>query len=157
MGDLNVGKIPLGKIALEKVNLHSDCHIKAIDTMRDKTAIDMCYDIYEDIAAEKRGQSFGNPFFVKQDSKYVGYMYVSDQYDGERILAYIVEESVRGKGLGKVMLTSVSDYLFKCCDTTSLKLYINNKNQASINLAVGCGFNKTTVTDGVLCGYDKKR
>ena len=48
-------------------------------------------------------------------------------------------------------------FLFKCCDTTSLKLYINNKNQASINLAVGCGFNKTTVTDGVLCGYDKKR
>lgn len=157
MGDLNVGKIPLGKITLEKVNLHSDCHIKAIDMMRDKTAIDMCYDINEDIYAEKLDRSFGNPFLVKQDSQYVGYMYVSDEYDGERILAYIVEESVRGKGLGKIMLTSVSDYLFKYCDTSSLKLYINKENIASINLAVSCGFNKTNVTDGVLYGYDKKR
>ena len=157
MGDLKVSKIPLGRVTLEKVNLHSDCHMKAIDTLRDKTAVEMCYDINEDIYAEKMERSFGNPFLVKQDSQYVGYMYVSDEYDGERILAYIIEESVRGKGLGKIMLTSVSDYLFKCCDTSVLKLYINKDNIASINLAISCGLSKTGVSDGILCGYDKKR
>lgn len=154
MGDLKVNKIPLDKITLEKVNLHRNCHIKAMDSMRDKTAVDMCYDVYEDM---KQDQLYGNSFLVKGDSKYIGYMYVSDEYDGERILAYIINEKLRGKGLGKVMLTSVSEYLFEHGNTRTLKLYINKDNVAGINLAVSCGFSKTSVSDGILCGYDKKR
>ena len=154
MGDLKVNKIPLGKITLEKVNLHRNCHIKALDSMRDKTAVDMCYDVYEDM---KQDQLYGNSFLVKGDSQYIGYMYVSDMYDGERILAYIVNEKLRGKGLGKVMLTSVSEYLFKCADTKILKLYVNKENTPGVNLAISCGFSKTGVSDGILCGYDKKR
>ena len=158
MGDLRIGRIPLESITLERMDYHNNKHIKAIGAMRDRTAVEMCYDVQREIDAQKMGvASFGNHFLVKNNDQYFGYMFISDDYDGERVLSYIVAESVRGKGFGKIMLTSVSKYLFDCCDTNVLKLYINKRNVVGQRLAVGCGFEKTGVSDDTLCGYDRRK
>lgn len=157
MGDLKIFNLPLGNVTLEKMDIANDQHMKVMQTMRDSKAVEMCYDVMTDINAVKRGNLEGNHFLVKDDKQYFGYMYISDDYDGERILAYIVEQKVRGKGFGKIMLSSVSDYLFDLCNTDVIKLYINKRNLVGIRLAMSCGFEKTNVSDDILCGYDRKK
>lgn len=157
MGDLKIGKIVLGDITLVRANPNKGKHIKVFDSLRDETAVKMCYDVYDDIKLDKIGSLMGTPYLAKYNDDFIGYLYISDDYDGERILAYIIEEKVRGKGLGKIMLTGISDYLFNNSLTSTLKLYINKDNQPGINLALGCGFYKTNVSDGTLVGYNKNK
>lgn len=157
MGDLKIGKIPLGEINLIKFNPNKGKHMKVVESLRDKTAVDMCYDVYQDVDALKKDTLMGNPYLVKKNDDFIGYMYISDEFDGERILAYIIDKKLRGKGLGKVMLTSVGDYLFEHCGTSTIKLYINKNNTQGINLALRCGFYRTNITDGILEGYNKNK
>lgn len=142
MRDLEFFELPLGNITLERLDVWNDKHIKAINGMRDFSAKRFCYDVKQDVCAAKRGSLEGNCFLVKNNDNYFGYLYISNDYDGERVLSYIIHKKVRGKGLGKVMLTSVSDYLLDNGISTSLKLHIKPQNVASARLATSCGFDK---------------
>lgn len=40
----------------------------------------------------KKGNQKGNNFLVKKDDNYLGYMHISNDYNGVRILSYIVKK-----------------------------------------------------------------
>ena len=156
MGDLNIFEIPLGDITLEKLDVTNEKHLKAIDTMRDYTAMEMCYDVQIDVNSAVAGRE-ENSFLAKNSDGYFGYVNISDDREGDRILCYIVQEKLRGKGLGKIMLTSVSDYLINSSLASSVKLYINKKNLAGIGLAVSCGFEREGIVNTDMINYSKKK
>ena len=156
MGDLNVFKIPLEKMTLEKLDVHDQRHLKVVEGFRDPLAMEMCYDVQLDVKALADGRE-KNSFLVKNNDGYFGYVHISDNIDDERVLCYIVQEKLRGKGLGKIMLTGVSDYLLDSNFASTLKLYINKSNYISANLAVQCGFEKGHYVGADMVDYYKRK
>lgn len=158
MRDLEFFELPLGKITLERFDVYNERHMKAIDGLRDFSAKRLCYDLKQDVYAAKRGSLAGNSFLVKNDEDdYFGYMHISNDHDGERVLSCIVQKEMRGKGYGKIILTSVSDYLLNSGIASSLKLYIKPQNVASAKVAVSCGFEANLNSAGENSGiYSRK-
>ncbi len=142
MRDLNVFRIPLDGFSLERVDINNRDHIRVIKGLRDRTAKKMCFDVRDDIKKMKSGRDVGNRFLVKSDDDYLGYMYISNDHNNERVLSMIVNKKLRGKGYGKVILTGVSDYLLKSGIASSVRLYIKNENIQSTRMALACGFSK---------------
>ena len=142
MRDLNVFRIPLDGFSLERVDISNKDHVKVIKGLRDRTAKRRCFDVRDDIKKMKSGRDVGNRFLVKSDDDYLGYMYISNDHNNERVLSMIVQEKLRGKGYGKLLLTSVSDYLLKNGIASSIRLYIKNGNIQSTRVALACGFTK---------------
>lgn len=142
MRDLEVFRIPLGKFTLERIDINNKSHIKAIKSLRDRKAKNMCFDVLEDIKKIKKGQETGNTFLVKFADNYAGYVYISNDHDSERTVSMIVQKKLRGSGYGKIILTGVSDYLLKSGIASSVRLYIKNKNVESSKMALSCGFDK---------------
>lgn len=158
MGDLKVFEIPLEKITLVRVDINNQIHKNIMNSMRDYMAREMCYDVHLDVEAlEKKNYAGRNCFLVKNDEDYFGYMHISDDYQGERTLAYIVQEKLRGKGLGKVMLTSVSDYLLDSGIADSVNLYIDRRNSVGRKLAISCGFERRANIGVTMCEYSRKK
>ena len=156
MRDLKVYEIPLEKVTLERINPTNKRHKKAIFRMRDYKAKKMMYDvkyIFEDAIKNKE---IGNSFLLKDKGNYIGYIYISNQRGDERGISYMIEKSVRNKGYGKIVLTSVSDYLFKEGLANSLVLYIKDKNKSSINVAEKCGFNRNGTLSNTKTSIYKK-
>ena len=52
----------------------------------------------------------------------------------------MIEKTVRNKGYGKIVLNSISEYLFEQNLADTLVLYIKNKNKPSISVAESCNF-----------------
>lgn len=142
MHDLELFTIVLDDIKLERIDVLNKRHIKALKGLRDFKARKMCYDVKQDIRVAKKGGSNGNNFLVTKDDEYVGYMHISNDYNGERVLSYIVQKQMRGKGLGKVMLTGVSDYLLDSGLASSVSLFVKHKNLSGNMLALSSGFLK---------------
>lgn len=142
MHDLELFTIVLDDIKLERIDILNKKHIKALKGLRDFKARKMCYDVKQDIRDAKKGNSDGNNFLVKRDEQYVGYMHISNDYNGKRVLSYIVQKKMRGKGLGKVMLTGVSDYLLDNGLASSVSLFVKHKNLSGNMLALSSGFEK---------------
>ena len=144
MKDLEFFEVPLGPIKLERLNVCDEKHIKAVCKLRDFQARTMCYDLKGLVDDMKRsGDSSGNPFLVKDNAldAFIGYMYISNRHiGGERVLSYIVNKRLRNKGYGKIMLTSVTDFLFDEELASGVELYIRDANVASKHVAVSCGF-----------------
>lgn len=157
MGDLKIFEIPLENMTLIKFNVYDDKHMNILEEFRDPLAMAMCYDVRVDLERSYVNDQ-KNIFLVKNDADdYFGYMRISEDMDGERILCYIVQEKFRGKGLGKVMLANVSDYLLDSNLASSLKLYINKSNYISANLAMQCGFEKGHYVGGDMIDYYRSK
>lgn len=142
MRDLELFTIVVDDMKLERIDILNKKHIKALKGLRDFKARKMCYDVKQDISTAKKGGSNGNNFLVNKDDQYIGYMHISNDYNGERVLSYIVQKKMRGKGFGKVMLTSVSDYLLDNGLASSVSLFVKHKNLSGNLLAQSCGFEK---------------
>ena len=52
----------------------------------------------------------------------------------------MIEKSMRNCGYGKIVLNSVSEYLYHEKLADSVIVYIKDKNKNSINMARSCGF-----------------
>lgn len=157
MGDLNIYNLSFKDITLEKLDVNSPVHISVMESMRDYTATEMCYDVLRDVEAEKENRSSRNCFLAKNSNGYFGYINISDDREGDRILCYIIQEKLRGMGLGKVLLSYVSDYLLDSNIASSVKMYISRKNVASINVASFCGFEPKGSAGGDMIQYHKTR
>ena len=140
MRDLEFFVLPLGDIKLEKLDIHNKKHIKAVRGLRDFKARTMCYDVKQDLDYIKRGIDEGNNFLVRNDDGYFGYIQISNDYEGTRVLSYVIQKKVRGKGLGKIMLTRVSNYLLDNNLADKIKLYVKRKNVVGKRLVESCGF-----------------
>lgn len=157
MGDLNIYELSFKDITLEKLDVNSTVHIDIMESMRDYTATEMCYDVLRDVEAEKENRSSRNCFLARNENGYFGYINISDDRDGDRIVCYIIQEKLRGIGLGKVLLSYVSDYLLDSSIASSVKMYISRKNVASVNVASFCGFEPINYAGGDMIQYRKTR
>lgn len=157
MGDLKISEIPLGKMTLVKFDLEDKNHREIVERFRDPLAMEMCYDVRSDLKRSYVDDQ-KNIFLAKNDEDgYFGYMRISEDMDGDRVLCYIVQEKLRGKGLGRVMLTSVSDYLLDSKLASRLKLYINKSNYISSVLAISCGFEFGHYVGGDMIDFYKSK
>ena len=100
--------------------------------------------------------SAGNLFLAKNDDGYFGYMKISNIWNDEIVLVSVIQENLRGQGLGKILLTGVSDYLLDN-DVSNIKLYIKNKNEPCINMVKSCGFEKVGDSSEEVSIYCKKK
>lgn len=131
----------LENLVLEKLDIWDKKHKEAIKHVRDNVAREMCYDVMIDIDNDLEVKnSAGNLFLAKNNDGYFGYMKISNVWNGEIVLVSIIDEKLRGQGLGKVLLTSVSDYLLNSGDAENIKLYIKKNNLSCIKMVEGCGF-----------------
>lgn len=157
MRDLEVFRIPLDGFSLERVDINNRDHIRVIKGLRDRTAKKMCFDVRDDIKKMKSGRDVGNRFLVKSDDDYLGYMYISNDHNNERVLSMIVNKKLRGKGYGKIILTGVSDYLLKSGMASSIRMYIKDENIPSAKMALGCGFERERSPIPYTSSYFRKK
>lgn len=161
MSDLEFFELPLEKIKLERLDVWNKKHIKATRGLRDFKARTMCYDLQGLVDDKRHNRDHSGNQFLVQDrelEEYIGYLYISDRHaGGERVLSYIVNKKLRNRGYGKVMLTSVSDFLFEEGLAQEVQLYIKDNNVASKRLALSCGFDLTGHSSAHTEKFSKKR
>lgn len=147
----------LENLTLEKLDIGDKKHKEFVKDLRDVSAREMCYDIMIDIDNDMEVKnSAGNLFLAKNSDGYFGYMKISNVWNDEIVLVSIIQEKLRGQGLGKILLTSVSDYLLNNGDASTIKLYIKNKNDVCIRLVKNCGFEKMCDSSENVSVYCKK-
>lgn len=142
MGDLSSIELSFQDFSLEKVDVWNEEQVLLLRKFRDAHALEMCYDVLFDVEAGRNYSSQDdNLYFVKNSDGYFGYLCITNSIDGNRELAYIIEESVRKSGLGTILLTSVSDFLLnEDVNTFTLFLQVKRDNIGGIKLATKCGF-----------------
>ena len=147
----------LENLTLERLDIWNKVHREVVNGLRDATAKEMCYDIMIDVDNDMEVKnSAGNLFLAKNNDGYFGYIKISNVWNDEIVLASVIQEKLRGQGLGKVLLTSVSDYLLNNGDASSIKLYVKHKNDVCIGLVEGCGFEKVCDSSKDVSIYCKK-
>lgn len=136
--------LELEGVTLEKLDIWNKTHREVVNRLRDSLAREMCYDIMIDIDNDMEVKnSAGNLFLAKNNEGYFGYMKISNIWNDEIVLVSVIDERLRGQGLGKNLLNSISDYLLDNNEVSTIKLYVKNKNDICVGLVKSCGFEKT--------------
>lgn len=159
MRDLHIYNIPLGEINLESIDISSRKHQKAISKLRDFEARKMMFDVKQTVNSIKNNREVGNSYLVKKNENYIGYIYISDaKSDESRVISMMIEKSVRNKGYGRIILNSVSSYLFEHDLAKSIFVYVKDKNIKSKSLVSSCGYSKVgKLADSNTEIYERKR
>lgn len=142
MADLSSIDLSFQNFCLEKLDVWNEEHVSILKEFRDDDALDMCYDVLVDIELGREYSSQDdNLYLAKNSDGYFGYLCITNSIDGNRELAYIVQDKVRRKGLGTIMLNTVSNFLLdEDVNTSNIFLQISPNNDAGIKLATKCGF-----------------
>lgn len=159
MRDLQVYNIPLGKVNLERIDAGNKKHKKSISKLRDSEAKKMMFDVKQTLRLVKKNREAGNSFLIKNDAKYIGYIYISNLQNNEsRTISMMIEKSVRGRGYGKIVLNSISTYLFENNLANSLFVYIKDKNIKSKALVSACDYSFVDKLNNSNTGiYERKK
>lgn len=158
MRDLNIYNIPLGEINLERIDINSRKHKKAISKLRDFEAKKMMFDVKQTVNLIKNNREVGNSYLIKKNKDYIGYIYISNVDNNEsRVISMMIERSVRNKGYGKIVLNSISTYLFEKDLAKSIFVYIKDKNTKSKAMASSCGYSLIDKMDNNTGIYERKR
>ena len=83
---------------------------------------------------------FNKGYKVSVNDKCVGYIFISKVIKDEIFLEYSVIKKYRGKGIGKMILGEVSDYLLDNYNLKSVILDIDPSNVPSVMTAISCGY-----------------
>lgn len=95
---------------------------------------------------------------IKKNKDYIGYIYISNVDNNEgRAISMMIERSVRNKGYGKIVLNSISTYLFEKDLAKSIFVYIKDKNTKSKAMASSCGYSLIDKMDNNTGIYERKR
>ena len=70
----------------------------------------------------------------------IGYVFISKIIKYDIYLEYSILKEYRGKGLGKLLLSEISNYLIDNYNIKSIMLDIDPSNVPSIMTAVSCGY-----------------
>ena len=158
MRDLNIYNIPLGEINLERIDISSREHKKAISKLRDFEAKKMMFDVKQTVNLIKNNREVGNSYLIKKNKDYIGYIYISNVDNNEgRVISMMIERSVRNKGYGKIVLNSISTYLFEKDLAKSIFVYIKDKNTKSKAMVNSCGYSLIDKMDNKTGIYERKR
>ncbi len=85
----------------------------------------------------------GKGFFISDNGKLIGYIDIGNYNVNEKAV-YIrqaIDQDVRGRNYGKRTLYELCDFIFReYPDVENIKARIASDNQASIRMALACGF-----------------
>lgn len=158
MRDLQVYQIPLEGITLERIDPTRKEHKKAISKMRDIHTRKMMYDVKQILNEAKKNKESGNSYLVKTSEKYIGCIWISNLKENQRGISMMIEKKMQNQGYGKIILNSVSEYLFHEKLADSLVVYIKDKNKNSIHMANSCGFEESGKLDNTnTIIYERKK
>lgn len=74
----------------------------------------MMFDVKQTVNLIKNNREVGNSYLIKKNKDYIGYIYISNVDNNEDwAISMMIERSVRNKGYGKIVLNSISTYLFE--------------------------------------------
>lgn len=146
------------EFCLEALDIFNEGQIDVMQKFRDKVALIMCYDVMVDVERTKEQLCQCEDYYlIKNSEGYFGYLCIFDRFDGEKELSYIIQENLRQKGLGTVVLNTISKYLLEeDVDTSSVILDIKINNVSGIKLATKCGFVQVESQDKDYVVYEKK-
>ena len=88
----------------------------------------------------KKIDIFDKGFIASINDKCFGYIFISKIIKDDVFLEYSIINSYKGKGLGKILLEEVSEYLMDNYNIKSITLDIEPSNVASISTALNCGY-----------------
>ena len=116
------------------------------------------YDIKPIFHHAKKNRETGNSYLLKESERYIGFIYISNLNNKHRAISLMIEKSMRNCGYGKIVLNSVSEYLFREKLADSVIVYIKDKNKNSINMARSCRFEQMGKLDiGDTTIYERRK
>jgi len=102
---------------------------------------------------DKNTFSLDYGYLVYLKDEIVGYLFISDIKKYKIYVEYSILAKYRKKGIGKLLLTEITDFLINNYQIKEIALDIDVSNIPSINLAESCGyymeeeFDKNTATN----------
>lgn len=158
MRDLQIYRIPLDGIILERIDPNNKEHKKAVSKMRDIHARKMMYDVRQILNEAKKDRESGDSYLLKSFEKYIGCIWISNLQENQRVISMMIEKSMRNQGYGKIVLNSVSEYLFREKFADSLVVYVKDKNKNSIHMVHSCMFEESGKLDNASTTiYERKK
>ncbi len=137
-------EIPLNILSLVAFNKNRPEHITFLKQLVSDESIKTWFGgISASLLHSKDNQFLNRGFFVSLETRLIGYVQIGAFYpeEGSVYLRYAISANERKKGLGKLLLSEVTDYIFaRMPAVKNVKLKIDNKNTASLNTALSCGF-----------------
>ena len=91
----------------------------------------------------KNQEFFNHGFIVKEANNYIGYLGIGsyNELDLSVYLRAAIIKEKRGFSYGKILLTEITEYIFKTYDQIeSIRLKISKENNASLMTANACGY-----------------
>ncbi len=88
----------------------------------------------------KKSGVFDRGFIASSNDECFGYVFISKLIKDEMFLEISILKEYRGKGLGKILLEEVSEYIISNYNVKSIILDIDPSNIASVMTALSCGY-----------------
>lgn len=153
MTDLSVSLLPLSKFSGDELESHLEYLRKTRNSSKefmtrsqDYITVEMQKNWYENLA-----DNFLPYIFIASEHGTIfypiGYGTISIENDAA-LLTGVIDESMRGKGLGRKLFSSLVDEGKKICNSVLLEVLITN--QSAQNLYNSLGFVETSRTDKVI-------
>ena len=89
---------------------------------------------------KKENNIFDRGYLVSLNNNIVGYIFISKIIKDEIFLEYSIIKGYRGKKIGKLLLSDVSNYIMENYNIKSILLDIEPSNIPSLITAVNCGY-----------------
>ena len=143
-------QINLDNILLITFDINNKLHNELIDEFKSNSKSDFISSIDNRLKLNKNLKSF--PFdtgFVvaTNDSKLLGYLFISSIRNDEIFLEYSILKDKRGMGYGSLLLNKVTDYLFSNYNIKNIALDIDVSNLASIKTAISAYYTEDEYLD----------
>ena len=133
--------INIKNINLESFDSSDIRHFLAKKELTTDSSSEFVHQIDERLILNKDNKfGFEKGYLVSLNKEIVGYLYISSFFNQKVYLEYSIIKEYRKKGLGKLLLSEITDYL---CDNYNIKeiiLNIDISNLASMNLASSVGY-----------------
>ena len=80
------------------------------------------------------------PLVAKAEENFIGYVLLGFSENIVTILKFVIAPEFRRRGLGKIILPGVLNFIKQQKICTAARLHVNTKNFAAVHLYENCGF-----------------
>lgn len=96
----------------------------------------------DDRLVDKKHECFSldSAYLVYLQGKVIGYVFLSNINKYKIYVEYSIIDNYRKKGIGKLLLIEITEYILNNYNVKEIALDIDMSNLASINLAESCGY-----------------
>jgi len=110
---------------------------------KDETISKWFQGIMVGLTNNSKKEFFNHSFLVTHNKDLIGYINIGS-YNEEEACVYLraaIDKEKRGFSYGKMLLTEITNYIFKNYNNIeSIRLKIEKENKVSLNTAISCGY-----------------